>query len=65
MWICVLCEAVLVAKYSIFVDLVTKMKSKYLPVGLCTSEERHLLYVEANPLDHALCFLAMEFSQLF
>jgi len=39
-------------KCYIFADIATKMKSKYLPVGLCTSEERQLLYVEANSLDH-------------
>lgn len=48
-----------------FIDIVTKMKSKYLPDGLCTSEDRHLLYVEANPLEHRLCFQVYDFYTLY
>lgn len=59
LWICILCEARLVNKCYGFVDMVTEMKS--LPDGLCTSKERHNLYAEANPLEHALCFQVYDF----
>lgn len=64
LWICIFCEARFVTKCYGFVDMVTKMKSKSLPDGLCTSEERHLLYAEANPLEHALCFQVYDFYML-